>query len=276
MDADRLLGDFLRARRQTTTLDQVGLPPGDHRRRTPGLRREEVAMLAGVSTDYYIRLEQGRERHPSDQVLDALAQVLQLDAWATDHLHELARPKAIRRAADVPVDRVSPTLERLMLSWRNNPAVVVNRRLDVLAGNSLGAALYEGLDHSDNLLRLTFLNPDARVFYRDWEKDAASKTAQLHTAAAADHDDPLLHELIEELSRESADFRRMWARHDVRAKTTDSVRFHHHFAGDLTLSYEAFTVNSCPGQDLFIFQAEPGSTSEQALIKLGSRVASLT
>jgi transcriptional regulator with XRE-family HTH domain len=275
VDADRLLGDFLRARRQTTTLDQVGLPHGDHRRRTPGLRREEVAMLAGVSTDYYIRLEQGRERNPSDQVLHALAQVLQLDAWATDHLHELARPKAIKHGPGARNDRVSPTLERLMLGWRNTPAVVVNHRLDVLAGNSLGVALYEGLDHNDNLLRLTFLNPEARVFYRDWEKDAASKTAQLHAAAAADHDDPLLLELIAELSRESEDFRRMWARHDVRAKTTDSVRFHHHVAGDLTLSYEAFTVNSCPGQDLFIFQAEPGSESEAALARLGARVASL-
>ncbi|GII27003.1 transcriptional regulator [Planotetraspora mira] len=230
-------------------------------------------MLAGVSTDYYIRLEQGRERHPSDQVLDALAQVLQLDAWATDHLHELARPKVIKRTTEGRTDRVSPTLERLMLGWRNTPAVVVNRRLDVLGGNSLGEALYEGLDYRDNLLRLTFLNPDARVFYRDWEKDAASKTAQLHAAAAADHDDPLLIELIEELSRESSDFRRMWARHDVRAKTTDSVRFHHYLAGDLTLSYEAFTVNSCPGQDLFIFQAEPGSPSEEALTRLKSRVA---
>ncbi|GII55296.1 transcriptional regulator [Planotetraspora thailandica] len=223
-------------------------------------------MLAGVSTDYYIRLEQGRERHPSDQVLGALAQVLQLDDEATAHLHELARPRQPWLMPADRTDRVSPTLLRLMGSWSETPAVVVNRRLDVLARNRLANALYGWLDPSDNMLRLTFLAPEAREFYPDWEKDAASKTAQLR--AAADYADPLLIELVKELSQASEDFCRMWARYDVQATTCDTVRFRHPEAGDLTLNYEALTVNSAPSQALFVFQAEPDSPSEAALARL--------
>jgi hypothetical protein len=157
-----------------------------------------------------------------------------------------------------------------MRGWEETPAVVVSRRLDVLAKNPLATAIYDGLDHNDNLMRLTFLNPEGREFYPDWEHEALSKTAQLRAAVGANLDDPAFLELVEELSQGSAEFRRMWARHDVRAKTNDSIRFRHRVVGDLTLSYQAFTINSAPGQELFAFQAEPGSPSEHALSLLRS------
>jgi transcriptional regulator with XRE-family HTH domain len=275
MDSDKLLGEFLRARREVTTPDELGLPRFGQRR-TPGLRREEVAMLAGVSTDYYIRLEQGRERHPSEQVLSALAKVLDLDADATMYLHEIAHPQRRQRAPRVHVDRVNPNLLRLMRSWRHTPALVIGRWLDVLATNPLAAALYGGLDHNDNLLRLTFLNPLARSFFADWEKVAAAKAAHLRAAAGADPNDPYLPILVGELSLKSEEFRRLWARHDVRTKTHEAKRFCHREVGELTLGYESFTVNSAPGQQLLIYQAEPGSPSEHALTQLGRLAAQAT
>jgi transcriptional regulator with XRE-family HTH domain len=272
VDSDNLLGDFLRARRQVTTPDEVGVLHAG-RRRTPGLRREEVAMLAGVSTDYYIRLEQGRERHPSEQVLGALARVLDLGSDAVMHLHQLAHPELRRRRANGPAERVSPNLLRLMRSWPHTPALVLGRWMDVLATNPMAAALYEGLDHSDNLVRMTFLNPVAREFYRDWEKVAFAKAAHLRAQAGADLDDPYLTELVRELSLKSEEFRHMWARHDVVVKTRELKHFHHREVGDLTLAYESFTVNSSPGQQLITFQAEPGSPSEHRLALLSSLAA---
>ncbi len=249
----------------------VGLTGGG-RRRTPGLRREEVAMLAGVSTDYYVRLEQGRERRPSEQVLDALARVLDLDADATEHLYELAHPRPRRRLTDGRAERVSPNLLRLLMGWEATPAVVHGRYMDVLATNRLADALYAGLANRDNLIRMTFLDPGARDLYPDWEKIARDKTAHLRSAAT-DPDDPYLPSLVEELSAHSEEFRRLWARHDVGAKTRERKRFHHPDVGDLDLSYESFTVNSAPGQQLLIFQADPGSASEYALGLLGALVA---
>jgi transcriptional regulator with XRE-family HTH domain len=268
------LGEFLRARRQRTTIDQVGLPRVGDRRRTPGLRRDEVAMLAGVSIDYYTRLEQGRERHPSDQVLDALARVLRLDPEAGKHLHELARPRAYKRRPST--DRVSPDVLQLMDSWDHKPAFVVNRRLDVLAKNPPAVALVEGLNYSDNLMRMTFLDPASREFYLDWEKEARFKVALTRAAVGADGDDTYLLELVEELSLKSEDFRRLWACHDVRANTRASERMYHREVGEMTLRYEAFAINSAPGQELVVFQAEPGSPSERALARLSMSIASGT
>jgi transcriptional regulator with XRE-family HTH domain len=264
MEVDRRLGEFLRARRQITTVEQVGLISTGNRR-TPGLRRDEVAMLAGVSVDYYIRLEQGRERHPSAQVLGALARVLRLDPEAAAHLHELAHPRPRKFELS---DRVDPNVRRLMEGWDNVPAYVVNHRLDVLARNRLATALYEGLEHSDNLLRLALLNPAAHEFYLDWEQDTHSKVAHLRAAAGAGHDDPLLLELVEELSLGSEDFRRMWARHDVRGRTRAPVRFHHPHVGDVITTMEVLSIDSVPGQKLIVFQPEPGSPSEDALALL--------
>lgn len=272
MDSDNLLGEFLRARRELTTPEQVGLLPAGSRR-TPGLRREEVAMLAGVSTDYYIRLEQGRERHPSERVLGALMRVLNLNADAATHMHELAHPGPRQsRTADQP-ERVKPALVRLIRSWPYTPAIVTSRWMDVLASNQMADALYDGLAHRDNLLRLLFLNPVSRRFYRDWEESARLKVAQLRAVAGADLDDPYLTDLVGELSLKSKDFRRMWARHDVSSGNVATKRFHHHDVGDLTLTYELFAISGSTGQNLIVFQAEPGSPSAHALNLLGSLAA---
>ncbi|MBC6457235.1 helix-turn-helix transcriptional regulator [Actinomadura sp. HBU206391] len=271
MDCDKLLGEFLRAKREAISPDDVGLLHFGHRR-TPGLRREEVAMLAGVSTDYYMRLEQGRERHPSEQVVSALARVLHLDSDSTAYMHELAHPGPRQRRTTGRVERVSPGLLRLMDNWTRTPALVLGARLDVLARNPLGSALYEGLHHNDNLMRLTFLNPKAREFFQDWDMVAINKAAHLRAAAGTGLDDPYLPELVDELSVGSAEFRRLWARQDVRSKTRASHSFRHHQVGDLTLAYESFSINGAPGQQLIVYQAEPGSTSEQALALLGGAV----
>ncbi|MFD0734796.1 helix-turn-helix domain-containing protein [Planotetraspora mira] len=260
------LGEFLRARRQLMTPDQVGLAEAGDRRRTPGLRRDEVAMLAGVSTDYYVRLEQGRDRHPSEHVLDALASVLRLDLEASAHLFELARPRN-KPIASEQADRVNPDVLRLIDRCDHAAAFVVNRWWDVLAANPLTSAFYAGMDGSDNLIRLTFLNPAAREFYRDWEQEARAKVAHLRAVAGA-HDDPSLVALVEELSRASEEFRRIWARHDVQAKTSPSIRFRHRVVGEMTLHYQVFDITGDPGQKLIVGQAAPGSPSERALAKL--------
>jgi transcriptional regulator with XRE-family HTH domain len=268
MDCDKLLGDFLRAKREAISPDDVGLLHFGHRR-TPGLRREEVAMLAGVSTDYYMRLEQGRERHPSEQVVSALARVLYLDSDSTAYMHELAHPGPRQRRTAGRVEHVSPGLLRLMHNWAGTPALVLSARMDVLARNTLGAALYDGLDHNDNLIRLTFLNPKAREFFQDWDTVAVNKAAHLRAAAGTGLDDPYLPELVDELSYGSAEFRRLWAHQDVRSKTRSSHCFRHDQVGDLILAYESFSVNGAPGQQLIVYQAEPGSASERALALLG-------
>lgn len=270
MTSESALGEFLRARRAQVGPAELGMP-GGRGRRGAGLRREEVALLAGVSTDYYVRLEQGRERHPSEQVLDALARALVLDDDATAHLHRLARPASRRRARRR--EQVSPNLVRLMAGWPATPAVVLGRCLTVLAHNPLGRALFDGHTHSGDLVRLVFLDSDARAFYPDWDHVAATTVGALRAAAGIDPDDPRLIETVGELSVRSEAFRRLWARHDIRQKTHETKRFHHRLVGDLTLSYEALTVNSAPGQQLVVYQAEPGSPSEAALSLLGSLTA---
>ncbi|WP_033287492.1 helix-turn-helix transcriptional regulator [Amycolatopsis jejuensis] len=270
MSDGNLLGEFLRARREVTGPADVDVPAGP-RRRVSGLRREEVARLAGVSTDYYVRLEQGRERTPSTQVVDALGRALRLDDEALSHLHSLARPVRPRRR--VQRERVSPRLVQMLDAWPQTPAVVLGRCMTVLAANLLGEALFAGHAHSGDLLRLVFLDPDARDFYPDWERVAVNTVGGLRSAAGTDLDDPLLIEAVGELSLKSADFRRLWARHDIRQKTHETKRFRHPLAGLLTLHYESMTVNSAPGQQLVVYQADPGSPSEAALGLLGSLAA---
>ncbi|GAA1892887.1 helix-turn-helix transcriptional regulator [Streptantibioticus ferralitis] len=272
MDSENLLGQFLSARRALVRPEDLGVPVGA-RRRVAGLRREEVAMLAGVSTDYYIRLEQGRERHPSAQVVDALARVLGLEEDAAAHLHQLARPLPGRRRAAARRERVSPNLLRMMEGWPRTPAVVLGRCLTILAHNALGGALFDGHTHSRDLVRLVFLDPDAREFYPDWERVAVNTVAGLRAAAGADHDDPQLVEVVGELSLRSEEFRRLWARHDIRQKARETKRFRHPLVGELTLDYESLAVNSAPGQQLVVYQAESGSPSEHALSLLGSLTA---
>ncbi|GII34595.1 transcriptional regulator [Planotetraspora mira] len=230
-------------------------------------------MLAGVSIDYYTRLEQGRERRPSDQVLDALAKVLHLDPEASEHLHELARPRtsgAVGRG-----NCVSPNLLRFMEGCDHAVAFVVNRRLDFLAKNPLARAHYEGLEGNDNVLRMVFLHPAAREFYVDWEQEASHFVAHLRAVAGTGRDDPLVLELVEELSRRSEDFRRMWARHDVQARAQMFIRYRHRQVGEMALLFETLRLTSAPGQFLVIGQAEPGSPSAHALAKLGRLAATM-
>ncbi|TQF69268.1 helix-turn-helix transcriptional regulator [Rhodococcus spelaei] len=268
MDSDNRLGDYLRARRAVTSPQEAGLPFGG-RRRTPGLRREEVAVMAGVSTDYYVRLEQGRERNPSAQVLEALARVLRLSDEATAYLHGLGRPVARRVWAG---DQVSENLQALMRSWPDTPAVVMGQRMEVLAANPLGQALFDWLGAEGSLVRAIFLHPAARDFYRDWSTVAENCVASLRL-----HRDPAdrrFVSLVGELCVRSDEFAELWARHDVRAKTSEFKRMRHPMVGDLELVYETLTVNSAPGQQLVVYHAVSGSSSDAALRMLGSLAAS--
>jgi transcriptional regulator with XRE-family HTH domain len=272
MDSANPLGEYLRARRALVSPEDSGLPITG-RRRVAGLRREEVALLAGVSSDYYVRLEQGRERHPSAQVVDALAQALRLDPEAVDHLHRLARPVAKGPASRARAEQVGPVLLRMMDDWHRTPAVVLDHCLTVVAHNALGRALFAGHAYSEDLVRLVFLDPDARTFYPDWERVAVNTVGGLRSSAGTGHDDPRLIRTIGELSLKSPEFRRLWARHDIRQKTRETKRFRHPLVGELTLDYESLTVNSAPGRQLVVYQAAPGSPSEQALALLGSLTA---
>ncbi|TKK86470.1 helix-turn-helix transcriptional regulator [Herbidospora galbida] len=269
--SNNLLGDFLRARRESTSPAQAGFLHAPSRR-TPGLRREEVAMLAGVSNSYYIRLEQGRERNPSAQVLSALARVLRLDPDATEYLYSLAHPWARPQVETGVMDQVSPSLLRLVNLSRHAPALVLGRRFEVLAHNPLIEALYEGMTHIDHCVRMIYLSPAAVDFYPDWEKAARAKTAQLRTAVAADPDDPYLRGLVAELTAASAEFRRIWALHEVQARGNEIKELRHPRLGDLSLSWEVLSVSGS-GQKFVTLAAEPGSHSEWALREL---VESLT
>nr|WP_095871172.1 helix-turn-helix transcriptional regulator [Streptomyces sp. TLI_235] len=263
---DSPLGDYLRARRAQLPPDEAGVSVIGHRR-VPGLRREEVALLAGVSTDYYTRLEQGRERNPSRQLLDAVARALRLDEDAAAHLANLAAPPAPRRRRGP--ERVAPAL-RLLLDGLPAPAVVTGRALDVLALNPLAAALYTEFARVDNLVRMTFLDPAARSFHRDWDAAARAAVAALRSAAGRDRDDPRLVALVGELALQSHDFRVLWARHDVQGKAAGAKLLHHPQVGDLELHYETLTVNSAPEQQLVVYQAAPGTPSAERLVLLGA------
>ena len=266
------LGEFLRARRALVNPLQHGLPDG--LRRTPGLRREEVAMLASISTAYYVRLEQGREVHPSTQVVEALASALLLDEEAAAYLRTLARGSAARRRTGPHRgERAAPGLVALMEAWTDTPALLYGRHLDVLAVNPMGRALFSWIGDETNLLRAIFLDPAARVFYRDWARIAEGCVAGLR-ADNASHDDRRLADLVGELSVKSHEFARLWSRHDVRAKRAEVKHFDHAMLGAVSLSFENLTVASAPGQHLVVYHAEPGSPAAAALNLLGTSIAS--
>lgn len=275
-DAENRIGRFLRARRELVRPEEVGIPIGSPptRRRVPGLRREELAMLAGVSADYYVRLEQGRDQHPSEQVLDALARALRLDDDATAHLHELARPAPRRRRRPAArLERVRPSLQRLMDAWSESPAVVIGRRMDVLAANPMALALNPAQRVGSNVVRLTFLDPEQQAMLPDFERAAAATVASLRAQVGPDLDDPLLHELVGELSLKSELFRRHWARHEVHAKTHGTKVMIHPLVGEVELDYESFSVNGADGQMLIVYHAQPGTASARALALLSSMVS---
>jgi transcriptional regulator with XRE-family HTH domain len=281
MDADRApvpaanaeLRDFLRSRRARITPEEAGLAPSAGARRVPGLRREEVAQLAGVSVDYYVRLERGRGLHVSEAVLDAVARALRLNEDERGHLFAVARPTR-GRSRPLPAQRVRQGLYRILDTLTEVPALVIGRRTDVLAANRLARALYtdfEALPHRErNMSRFIFLDPAARALYPDWEGVARSGVATLHLYAGRHPDDPRLAELIGELSLRDEDFRRWWAEHDVLRRTYGAKHLHHPVVGDLVLDYEALAVTGDPDQTLGIYTAEPGSPSHEALRLLAS------
>lgn len=274
MDGENRIGEFLRARRQLVRPEDVGLP-GSSRRRVPGLRREELALLAGVSADYYTRLEQGRGQHPSEQVVDALARALRLDEDATAHLHQLARHPSPRPASGPRVEYVRAGVHALLDAWDHTPAFVTGRHLDVLAANRLAVALSPLHRVGGNLLRAIFLEPDAGTAHPDRQAFAARLVATLRAAVGANLDDPALIELVRELSRASDEFRTLWAQHIVRERGDGVKHFAHPMLGDVELHYETFSVNGhgAEGQILVAYHAQPGSASERALALLESVAA---
>ena len=261
------LGEFLSSRRAAVEPAAVGMSSGGYRR-VVGLRREEVAVLAGVSVDYYTRLEQGRELHPSPQVLDALGRALMLEDDAREHLYRLAGAMPLMRDFAAPRN-VSPELRQLLAELHQSPALVLNQALDVLARNELCKVLYSGFEvAADNSARMAFLDPLGRTFYDEWERAAESTVASLRLAAGLAPNDPRVTQLVDELSAESDDFGGMWERQTVRAKTKEIKRFNHPEAGPLKFSYQSFDVRGVPGQQLVVFGALPGDDSVARLTSL--------
>jgi transcriptional regulator with XRE-family HTH domain len=270
VDKANALGDYLRARRNLVRPADVGLIAGE-RRRVPGLRREELAMLAGISSDYYLRLEQGRDLHPSAQVLDALAKALQFDAAATAHLHELARPRARRRPR--PRTEQVPAGIAQLIDQLPMPAFVSGRYLDVLAANALARALSPSFAPGRNLVRQVFLDPGDRDLHLDWDRATAGVLGGLRALAGADPEDPRLAALIGELSIRSDRFRTLWARADIGHRAGGTSHMRHPQVGELHLRREKLDVAGTDGQQLVIFHAQPGTDSAQALALLGSIAA---
>ena len=279
MDRRTEVKEFLASRRARVTPETAGLPTYGGNRRVKGLRREEVALLAGVSVDYYVRLERGHLGGVSEQVLDALARALRLDEAERTHLFDLARtananPAGRRRTSS---QRARPSVQRI-LDVMSAPAWVRNARHDLLAANRLGYALYSELltdpISPPNNARYVFLNPRSRDFFVDWERAADDIVAMLRSEAGRNPYDKALSDLIGELSTRSETFRARWAAHDVRFHRTGRKQLHHPVVGDLVLSFEAMEL---PGEDLtmLVYTAEPGSPSQQALDLLASWAATL-
>ena len=279
MDAGKEISEFLTSRRARISPERAGLPWYGSNRRVPGLRREEVAMLAGVSVDYYTRLERGNARGVSENVLEALTRALQLDDAERAHLFDLARgaDAAPRRRPRSTPGRLRPSVQRVLDAITAAPAFVRNGRMDILAANRLGRAFYS--QHYDsphgapNSARFIFLDPRAGDFYADWEQVASDAVAVLRSEAGRDPYDRGLSDLVGELSTRSEMFRTRWAAHNVRYHGTGSKRFHHPIVGDLSLTYETMQLAADEGLLLFVYTAEPGSKSQEAMSLLASWAA---
>jgi transcriptional regulator with XRE-family HTH domain len=281
MDPASELSQFLTSRRAKVTPDQAGLPSYGQRR-VPGLRREEVASLAGVSVEYYKRLERGNATGASDQVLEALADALRLDDAERAHLFDLARAAgrpgfvSVRRRSRPVLQHLRPAVQRILDSI-TAPATVSNMRCDYLAANQLGRALYaplfESREQPPNSARFIFLDPSSQEFFLDWEKAAKDLVGALRSMAGRNPYDRPLADLVGELSTRSDTFRVWWAAHNVRYHQTGTKRLHHPMVGELELSYEVMQIAADTDLRLAIFTAEPGTRSEEALNLLASWAA---
>ena len=279
MDHKSEIRDFLTSRRAKLTPQQVGLNTYGSRR-VPGLRREEVAVLAGVSVPYYTRMERGNINGVSDSVLEALAGALRLDDAERAHLRDLAhgaQPTVAPRRSRKPRKRVRPPIQRVLDAMTDAAAHVTNERLDILASNHLNNAFYSELLNGRSLpvnaARFVYLDPRAREFYVDWDRTAHDVVALLHSAAGRNPYDRELSDLVGELSTRSERFRSYWASHDVRFHFSGIKQFRHPIVGEITLNYERFALSADSGLDVMTYTAEPGSESEQALRLLASWAA---
>jgi hypothetical protein len=281
MDHRRQIQEFLASRRARISPQSVGLPVAGRKRRVPGLRREEVAALAGLSVDYYIRLERGALTNASDSVVHAIARALQLDETEQAHLIDLARAgqatAAPSRPRRTPPAAIAPQLQTVLDALVGVPALVRSPTLDVVAANPLARALYSviytDVRTAPNLARFTFLDPQAKQFWRDWDRVADDLVAHLRAAAGATPYDRNLTDLIGELSTRSDIFRQLWARHDVRAYGRGTKHFHHPVVGDLDLRYDLLEPAAEPGLTMITYTAEPGTTSHDNLALLASWAA---
>jgi transcriptional regulator with XRE-family HTH domain len=267
------INEFLTSRRARITPERAGLRSYGGRRRVTGLRREEVAMIAAISVEYYTQLERGNVRGVSEDVLDAVARALRLDEIERTHLFDLARAaKQLPNRQRVTPLQVRPAVQQVLDAITDGVAFIRNPRADFLTGNRLAYALYADafatLDRPVSLPRFVFLDPRARIFYRQWEGLAAATVGSLRAEAARDPYDRDLTQLIGELSMRSDDFRRMWATHDVRQYRSGIQYFHHELVGDLDLNYESFDLASDIAQTMVVYTAEPGSPSRAALDRL--------
>lgn len=274
LDRRAELSEFLRTRRARLQPEDVGLAHYGRQRRVPGLRREELAQLAGVSVAYYTRLEQGNGRNVSAEVLDSIARALRLSEAEHAHLTHLAKPKQHKKRPVAPTMQVRAALRQLLDSIDGVPAYITGRRADILAWNAMAAAVFGDWSRlpaqERNWARLVFLNPDYRDLYVDWEQKATDMVSYLRMDAGCHPDDPRLSSLVGELSVKSEEFRRLWAMHDVKEKSHGVKRLRHPLVGELALHFETFRMLDGSEQSLVTYHAEPGSPSAEALRLLAS------
>lgn len=275
MDSANEIREFLMTRRARITPEQAGLPVfGYRQRRVNGLRREEVALLAGMSTEYYIRLERGNAKGVSESVLEGISQALKLDDAERAHLYDLVRAanegaKPQRRRSAPRAQHVRPGVQRMIDAMTALPTIVQNERLDLVASNQLGKAFYSEMyvqpQRPANFGRFIFLDPRSKGFYRNWDDTARQTVALLRSAAGRAPYDRDLSDLIGELATRSNDFRTLWAAHDVRLHHSSSKQVHHPVVGDLDLTFERLEIATDQGLSIIAYTAEPGSTSHDSL-----------
>ena len=282
MDSAQEIRQFLTTRRSRLTPAQAGLPDFGGRRRVAGLRREEVALLAGMSTEYYVRLERGNAKGVSDAVLEGISRALQLSEAERAHLYNLVRAANIgarpqRRRAPARAAGVRPGVQQLIEAMTQQPTIVQNQRGDIVAANRLGTAFYSEMyaqpQRPVNFGRFVFLDPRSHTFFLDWDDAAAQTVALLRAAAGRDPYDRGLSDLVGELSTRSEAFRTLWAAHDVRLHHYGTKRVHHPLVGDLQLAFEALEMSSDKGLSIIAYTAPPGSASHDGLQLLATWAA---